>query len=238
MDFVCRGAPAQDLSSQLAHLLWPHQNVPTTMLVTDTSHYFWHLPCKKHLRILTVQGAKRQVQDGAGTIGQLSACERCAIPYRSVGPETQPDDVHRSYYEQVAWLQLEYVLESVCILQPMSAINTLHGKDLGYVVEVKVLKGKFGKADVYVPSIDLIIQVDGEHHNMPAQLSVDARFNAECVKQNRRVLRLYYKDVCTFRNDIQDAVHSCITSPSSAWAACSSQHPAKIYNIALLVSHK
>jgi very-short-patch-repair endonuclease len=109
----------------------------------------------------------------------------------------------------------------------MSSISTLCGKDLGYVVEVKVLKGRFGKADVYVPSIDLIIQVDGEHHNMPHQLSVDARFNAEGVSQSRRVLRLYYKDVSSFRSAIHNAVHSCITDPTAAWAVCSSQHPAK-----------
>jgi hypothetical protein len=227
MDVIPRGAPALDLTAQLGHLLWPHQNIPTTMLVTDTRHYFWQLPCKNHLRILTIQGARKQVQDGVVGCRQLSTCERCAIPYRSVGPETQPDDVHRSYYEQVAWLQLEYVLESQSILHHMSSISTLCGKDLGYVVEVKVLKGRFGKADVYVPSIDLIIQVDGEHHNMPHQLSVDARFNAEGVSQSRRVLRLYYKDVSSFRSAIHNAVHSCITGPTAAWAVCSSQHPAK-----------
>jgi hypothetical protein len=109
----------------------------------------------------------------------------------------------------------------------MSAASLQHGKDLGYVVEVKVLKGRFGKADIYVPSIDLIIQVDGEHHNMPHQLNTDARFNGEAVRQNRRVLRLYYKDVSDFRSDIRSAVEECIGSAHDAWAKCSSQHPAK-----------
>jgi hypothetical protein len=127
MNVVLRGAPAQDLTPLLGHLIWPHQAASSTMLVTNTTHYLWYLPCHKHLRILTVQGARKQAADA---FGQLSACERCAIPYRSVGPEPQPNDVHRSYCEQVAWLQLECVLESVPVTQHMSAISLQHGKDL------------------------------------------------------------------------------------------------------------
>jgi hypothetical protein len=116
MDVVLRGAPTQDLTPLLGHLIWPHQAAPSTMLVTNTAQYLWYLPCNKHLRILTVQGARKQAAD---SFGQLSPCERCAIPYRSVGPEPQPNDVHRSYYEQVVWLQLECVLESGPIMQHM-----------------------------------------------------------------------------------------------------------------------
>ena len=113
------------------------------------------------------------------------------------------------------------------MIQHMSAISTLHGKELGYVVEVKVLKGRSGKADIYVPAIDLIIQVDGEHHIMPCQLSVDAIFNDEAVRQKRRVLRLYHKDVSCFHQDIHNAVRESCTHHSEAWAKCSSRHPAK-----------
>jgi very-short-patch-repair endonuclease len=60
------------------------------------------------------------------------------------------------------------------------------------VVEAKVLRGKFGAADMYVPGLDLIVQVDGEHHGDADQLKKDGRFNDAAVAQQRHVLRLWY----------------------------------------------
>jgi very-short-patch-repair endonuclease len=223
---VPKGAPTQDLTPVLGHLIWQHnQHVPAIMVISDTSPYFWKLSCNKHVRILTIQGAKRQVDDQRH-IGLMSACERCSCAYK-LGPAPLPSDIHRSYYEQVAWLNLEHVLASAEVMQYMSAAgNLLHGRDLGYVVEVKVLRGKYGKADIYIPSIDLIIQVDGEHHDTASQQTTDARFNTEAVRQHRRVLRLCYKDVCDFLGVIRSVVHQCIAS-RDAWAKCTVQHPAK-----------
>jgi hypothetical protein len=226
MDGVVQGAPAKDLRNQLGHLLWEHQAAPTALLVGDPKQYYWKLQCLHgHLRLLTVQSAKKQVEDGRH-LGQLSACERCPCAYRLHGPETQPEDLHRSYYEQAAWLELERVLAAGNIVEYMSAKGSLHGQELGYVVEVKILKGKFGKADIYVPSIDLIIQVDGEYHKLPSKLNTDAKFNDEAVRQGRRVLRLWYKDVPHFHSAIANAVHQCIAF-KDAWAKCSVQHLAK-----------
>jgi hypothetical protein len=227
LDGVARGAPAKDLRDQLGHLLWEDQPTPAALLVTDPAQYFWALQCMHgHLRLLTVQAAKRQVEDSKH-LGQLSACERCPCAYRVQGPAPLPDELHRSYCEQVAWLQLERVLKSDNIQRHMSAKgSSLHGQELGYVVEVKIMRGTFGKVDIYVPLIDLIIQVDGKHHNLPAQLQRDARFNAEAVVQRRHVLRLYYKDVPHFHSAIINAFHQCMHS-NVAWAKCSVQHPAK-----------
>jgi hypothetical protein len=219
MDGVARGAPVKDLSNQLGHLLWEHQPAPGTLLVGDPAQHYWKLQCLHgHLRLLTVQGAKKQVEDSKH-LGQLSACERCPCTYRLQGPQPQPDELHRSYYEQAAWLQLERVLETDDIVQYMSAKGSVHGQELGYVVEVKILRGKFGKADIYVPSIDLIIQVDGEYHKLPGKLNTDAMFNAEAVSQGRRVLRLWYMDVPHFHSAIANAVrlHSRMHGQSAVY---------------------
>jgi very-short-patch-repair endonuclease len=225
MNAVVKGAPVLDLTPSLGHLLWPHQHTPDKMLITDTAQYYWNLSCNKHVRILTIQGAKRQVDDQRH-VGLLSTCERCSCAYK-LGPEPLPDDIHRSYYEQVAWLKLEDVLASAQVMQYMaSTAGMLHGRELGYVVEVKVLRGRYGKADIYIPAIDLIIQVDGEHHDSAHQQFIDAKFNTEAVRQHRRVLRLCYKDVCHFYGAISTAVHQCMAS-RDPWAKCSAEHPAK-----------
>jgi hypothetical protein len=72
-----------------------------------------------------------------------------------------------------------------------------------FEVFVKVLKGHFGSADLYIPHLDLIIAVDGPHHMEEAiyttplaqQQRIDSEFNDECVRQRRRLLRLHYKDI-------------------------------------------
>lgn len=72
-----------------------------------------------------------------------------------------------------------------------------------FEVFVKVLLGRFGSADLYIPYLDLIIAVDGPHHMEEAiyttplaqQQRIDSEFNAECVRQRRRLLRLHYRDI-------------------------------------------
>ena len=53
-----------------------------------------------------------------------------------------------------------------------------------------------GVADFYVPSENLVIEVDGEWwHSLPANVRNDARKNREYAKQGIRVVRISERDL-------------------------------------------
>lgn len=133
-----------------------------------------------------------------------------------------------SYYVQVTWLALEGYLGTIDMMQAMSCAKphnpAMVGPDLGYVVEVKILRGTFGAADIYIPQLDLIIQLDGEEHDKAERMARDAAFNAECVRQGRRLLRLHYNDVLWFHLYIGTALTRCFNY-KGAFVTHSLSHP-------------
>jgi hypothetical protein len=199
------------------------QILPEMLLLSDPSRYMWLLECEKHVRCMTVQAAYRQHQDPKHP-GQLANCERCICSYRH-GPEPLPGEKHRSYWEQVAWVQLERVLQLENVQQYMSSKGHMHGRDFGYVVEARIVKGWPAGVDIYVPAIHLIIQVDGEHHDGPQQQLRDSKFNNLAEGAGHRVLRLHYSDVVSFSGHISSAVHKCMQCAESQWLMCTQRHP-------------
>lgn len=72
-----------------------------------------------------------------------------------------------------------------------------------FQVYIKVLGGRFGAADIFIPQANLIIAVDGPGHmeedcktvSLHVQMAIDTRFNRECIKQGVYLLRMHHKDV-------------------------------------------
>jgi hypothetical protein len=179
------------------------------------------------VKLLTIQAVrKQQTQERPAhhthLSGQMNACERC---YSDTG------DVHRSTWELCAWQQLERVLEQPIVQHFMAQHDLVRqsthllGRDLGFLVEAKVLGGKRGAADVYVPVLDLIIQIDGQHHDGVDQLLVDSRFDIDARQQGRRLLRLHYADADKFYDYIHSAVVLCLQSMTSSWVMYTKHHP-------------
>jgi hypothetical protein len=222
------GRPTIDLSPELRHHLWQlhEQHTPELLLTSDTTKYMWVLGCNNHLRFMTVQAALRQTRDPKHP-GQLTECERCSSSYRLSGPEPMPGQLHRSFWEGVTWLNLENVLEMDAVKSYMSQKTQQHGRDLGYVVEARVVKGWNAAVDIYVPGLHLIIQVDGQHHDEPPQQTRDASFNALAISGGHRVLRLHFRDVHTMVTDIHMAVIRCMQSSDDPWLICTKHHPLK-----------
>jgi Protein of unknown function (DUF559) len=221
---VKRGHPTKDLSPELGHHLWQSQQTPEMLLVSDSTKYMWVLGCHKHLRFMTVQAALRQTHDPKHPC-QLTACERCSSSYRLSGPEPTPRDMHRSFWEGVAWLNLEHVLEMGEVKSYMSKKTQQHGEDLGYVVEARVVQGWNAGVDIYVPGLKLVIQVDGQHHDEPPQQTRDANFNMLAITGGHRVLRLHFRDVHTMVTDILTAVTRCMQCTDTPWLICTKHHP-------------
>lgn len=218
------GRPPAALDVYLRSHLVPVRDLPAELHISDTQQYYWHLPCNKHLCFQTIQACIRQV---IAHDGQLRACLRCGSSYR-LGAEPSRDRL-TSYWVQVVWSSLEWALEQAEVQDAMQSRTwllgaALAGRDRGYVVEAKVLKGRYGAADIYVPALDLIIQVDGEHHADPEQLKRDGRFNAAASAQQRRLLRLWHADVTAFATETWQAVQHCISSPE-AMVRHSASHP-------------
>lgn len=242
---VKMGAPCKDLTCVLGIYFWPHQqHVPSMLLVNDSQQYYWKLHCHhaQHLTLMTVQGAARalnklqealQAATPEGTADAsscnvahgVSCCPRCQHNYRQLGPSTSTE-VHRSYAEQVAWIHLENVLRSPQLLVWMCSFGDgMFGHDMGYVVEVRVVKGWMGKVDIFVPHLKFIIQVDGNHHQQGKQLWTDSMFNAKAVHDGHRVLRLFHSDAKAFDSFINKAVHRCIQDMNITWVMCTPHHP-------------
>ena len=123
---------------------------PMELVITDTQQYYWHLPCTKHLCFQTIQACIRQV---IAHDGRLRDCLRCGSSYRW-GAEPSKGRLD-SYWVQVAWTSMDWALEQPYVQHAMQTSTwhsgaALAGRDRGYVVEAKVLRGKFGAADMYV----------------------------------------------------------------------------------------
>lgn len=213
-------------------MLWKGQQLPAKLLVSCKQQYYWVLPCQKHLRLMTCQAAIKQLQL-AGSKGLLMQCERCGIGNYAVhGAQPLPDDIHRSYWETLAWLAVENSLDSAEVRQytasrDSAALNGLVGPYLGYVVECRVLPGWPGCVDIYVPTFRLIIQVDGEHHDSDAhgQQAKDIRFLKIAHQQRFHALRLSHVDYKSFQADIDAMLHDCMHACDRVISRLSNAHP-------------
>ena len=72
---------------------------------------------------------------------------------------------------------------------------------LDWMTDVRVLQGNFSSADIWMPSLDLIIMIDGEGHfgdhhgrSVDEQEEADDNFNYEALDRGLSVYRLHYLD--------------------------------------------
>jgi hypothetical protein len=200
----------------LTRLLWPWQQVqpPQPLRVSDPEQYFWRLECNVHVKLCSAEAVVKQM-----TEHECLSCDRCNKSVHSA---------HRSKYEAYAWDLLECTLDQATVCEFMyEGSDSLYGKCLGFVVEAKVLRKRFGAADIYIPALDLIIQVDGQHHDSPTQMGKDARFDAEAHGQGRALLRLHHLDECAFHKAIPKAVQLCMErcQPTTGLVMYTDSHP-------------
>jgi len=106
------------------------------------------------------------------------------------------------------FLLVQPTLVTCTPLQPCT--GTLTDKDVGYITEAKVLCGSYGAADIYVPVLDLIIQVDGHFHDRLDHINRDQKFDAECIKQHHNLLRLHYQDIGSWGGYIKYTMQLCL----------------------------
>jgi hypothetical protein len=233
----------KDLAPSLGSFMYNEQSLPAKLAVSNPVKYFWWLQCGKHLCMMTIQCAKNRHAKAAAQCASPAGCKhvhvgrclRCDVPgYRLCGPAPNADEKFASYYAQMAWLHLEYALDRDGTRNGMSASQHYHdvhgmvGRDLGLVLEARVLQGNtYGAADIFVPRCNLIIQVDGQHHDDPQQIQKDHRFNEACKLQLCNLLRLHWKDVGCFGQYIRDAVDQCLGSSANVVfvLATPSSHP-------------
>jgi len=157
---------------------------------------------KGHLRLMTVQAAKKQLDAPRHSASkQLFPCERCSVgDFEGVlGPQSCPEDIRRSKWEQWCWLNLQKVLAHKQVVQHMqqalpASQKALVGPVLGYVVECKAVPGWNACVDIFVPALNLAIQVDGEHHSKPVQMAIDERFMHTAAQHGIHAFRLSCED--------------------------------------------
>jgi hypothetical protein len=82
---------------------------------------------------------------------------------------------------------------------------------LGFVVECKAVPEWNACVDIYVPTLNLAIQVDGEHHSKPAQIETDKRFMLKAQHHGVHACRLSCDDHTKYTQSlIRLAVHMCM----------------------------
>lgn len=227
------GRHGADLMQDLGPLLWQHQQIPARLLISSRQYYWW-LPCRKHLRLVSVQAVVRQHKKLPGGLWELATCERCSCDYKTGGPEpNQQGKGTSSMFAQACWKHMEWVLDAPHVLLQMQLntdfpTNLLVGADLGYVLEARVVAGWNGGVDVYVPGLKLAVQVDGQHHDGKEQQATDLKFMQVAHQQQLHVLRLWYADLRSMPQDVYNMVHDCIAHVGTGKPAivrCSKAHP-------------
>jgi hypothetical protein len=109
---------------------WQHQ-AGLMIMQSDKQQYYWQLNCNQHLQLCTPQAASRQLK----AYGCLR-CDRCDLTLHPA---------QRSQFEKYAWEQLHHTLVRPDVQLFMSSLMpNLVGKDRGYVIEAKVLRGNLG----------------------------------------------------------------------------------------------
>lgn len=196
---------AYDLASTYWH---PAKNTHVDLQRVGTSEErqcYFFNKCKRHL---TFQSPKSVLSNWKTSLD----CRVCGL-FR--GKTREP-----SHYEQVAYGVMQ---------------NQLHLKDDEWLVDIRVLKGAYSSADVWIPKLRLMLMIDGEGHfgdmhadNVQVQQARDDRFNVEALKQGHRVLRLHYLDVGLFREVIQAIVNLCIVFPTSNFVEFSKHYKRSI----------
>lgn len=197
------GQPKIDLLPALCNWLWEGHRV-TQLFVSDSNKYYWTMPkCSKgHLRLMTIQAAKNQLNAPKNKGNKtLFPCERCSVGHYEgiLGPQTCPEDIRRSKFEQWCWLNLQRVLAHEHVVQHMLHVlpgpyQALVGPTLGYVVECKAVPGWNACVDIFVPALSLAIQVDGEHHSKPSQMATDKNFMSKAQQHGIHAFRVSCDD--------------------------------------------
>lgn len=98
-----------------------------------------------------------------------------------------------------------------------------------WVPEVYCLPGHSSPADIWLPQLQLAIQVDGAHHtdvamySTPAadQAEIDARFDNSIIRAGLRALRIHFRDTERPAALVSWAIQLCQQQPSTAFVAYS-----------------
>lgn len=192
----------------------------------------------------TTQAMHRRIKDFAkghsGSEHQQYAggpCYRC-ISQEQSGKHKGFGEPTGSGWVDDAWTALEALLDSPEVAYMMQSMTPLAhadvqglcGKRLGFVVEAHVVPGERA-ADIYVPWLKLVIQVDGECHSnkrkrdQDTNRDTDKKFVAACKLHKIHLLRLWWDDNKFFDLHIKRVVMYCLSQPGNTLCAGSNQHP-------------
>ncbi len=151
--------------------------------------------CGRHYSKQSPKSLLHNFQRRGGTSLDCKACQVYNQDRHSVRP---------SQYESAAYAAVFTVLDQVQTeSQPL-------------LIDHKLLKADYSAVDIYLPSIDLCIMVDGEghfskHHGISAQKQeeIDLKFNSEALRCGHKVLRLHYEDAGIYAEIVRVAVGRC-----------------------------
>ena len=84
------------------------------------------------------------------------------------------------------------------------------------LIDHKLLGGELSAVDIYLPSLNLCIMVDGEghfssHHCITAQRQeeIDHKFNTQAIRAGHKILRLHFEDAGLYTSIVRAAVDRC-----------------------------
>lgn len=111
----------------------------------------------------------------------------------------------------------------------LAAAEVLDETGLVYAYEARVLRGKFGPLDFYIPELRLAIEVDGEQHfqgkvyGCPKALVQvgDVRKVRRAWEVGVRVLRVPYYDTQHYEAQLAAAAKACMRYPNSSFVVWS-----------------
>ena len=174
-----------------------HLSLDSVNASTTEQCYFKKL-CGRHYSKQSPKSLHHNFQIRGGTSLDCKACQVYNWRSKSVRP---------SQYESVAYKAV------------FNLPDDLQVPEEEVLIDHKLLGGDFSAVDIYLPSLNLCIMVDGEghfckHHGITAQKQdeIDHKFNTEAINSGHKVLRLHYEDAGLYASIVRVAIERCMTN--------------------------
>lgn len=159
--------------------------------------YLWRM-CKQHLMFQSFKSVIDNFKKGHGSSMNCKVCQK----YNDM----KDNAITPSTYEETAYLAMSHV-PGVRVVD--------------WMTDVRVLRGNFSSADIWIPLLNLCIMIDGEGHfgdhtgrSVEDQEEADDMFNYEAIDRGLTVFRLHFQDA-----NLTQALLSSVCWVSTIWSA-------------------
>lgn len=190
--------PSEGRSEKALASFWAQElnqlSLDSVTASTTEQCYFKKL-CGRHYSKQSPKSLYHNFQKRGGTSLDCKACQVYNWKNKSVKPSQYESAAYQAVFNLPADLQVA---------------------EQEVLIDHKLLGGDLSAVDIYLPSLNICIMVDGEghfskHHGITAQKQeeIDHKFNTEAISSGHKVLRLHHEDFALYARVVRVAIDRC-----------------------------